>query len=386
LQNPDPSKSIMIVAGEASGDLHGAKLVEAMHERDPNLFFCGIGGPALRVAGMQVLVDAAELAVVGLTEVLVKAPALLKGLSLAKKKMRQLHPDLLILIDFPDFNLHLAGVAKKLGIPVLYYISPQIWAWRAGRVKKIKARVDHMAAILPFERAFYTQQGVPVTFVGHPLLDHPPLNKVTHSIPPVWDKQVIGLLPGSRDREIIRHLPLMLQAAERLHARQASLEFWISLAPGVARQDIEGQLARQALRAPYRIIEGGVAEICRQAQMVIAASGTVTLEAAIWGTPMIIIYKLSPLSFWLGRRLVRVNHIGLVNLIAGRELVPELVQAAASADNISNQAHAMLNDPQRLATLRRELGQIRDRLGGAGASRRVAQIAFNLMSGAHVGL
>ena len=374
----------MIVAGEASGDMHGAKLVEAMQALDPELFFCGIGGEALRSAGVELHVDAAELAVVGFTEVFVKASAILRGISCAKDMLRRLRPDLLILIDFPEFNLHIAGAAKRYAIPVLYYISPQIWAWRAGRVKKIKARVDHMAAILPFETEFYARQGVPVTFVGHPLLDGESETDRPRMTTPVSGQKVIGLLPGSRDSEIKRHLPVMLQAADRLHATDEALEFWISVAPGLNRRDIETQIENHAPLAPCRLVEGGGAAVLGQAQLVIVASGTATLEAAIWGTPMIIIYKLSPISFWLGRLLVRVNHIGLVNLIAGRQMVPELVQAAASAENIAAHVHRMLSDPQSLAALRSELKQIRECLGGAGASQRVALIALDLISKPHV--
>jgi len=209
-------KCVMIIAGEASGDLHGSKLVKAMLDQDPSIYFMGIGGRALREAGVRILVEASTLSVVGITEVLSKGRSLLRGIAKATKLIKIMNPDLLILIDFPDFNLHMAAKAKKLGIPVLYYISPQFWAWRQGRIKKIKKRVDHMAVILPFEEAFYRQHGVPVTFVGHPLLDDRKLLDNKKRVDTETEEPVIGLLPGSRDKEVSRHLPVMLAAAELL--------------------------------------------------------------------------------------------------------------------------------------------------------------------------
>ena len=207
---------VAILAGEASGDQHGARLVSAMQKKNPALFFCGMGGDALRQAGVRIVMEASELTVVGITEVFAKIPAILKGMAKIKKLLKSLRPDLLILIDFPDFNLHIAAVAKKLDIPVLYYISPQIWAWRQGRVKRIGKLVDHMAVILPFEQRFYKEHNVPVTFVGHPLLDTdlPAAGPVLNAEPD--GPTVIGLVPGSRDNEIIRHLPVMLDTADLL--------------------------------------------------------------------------------------------------------------------------------------------------------------------------
>jgi len=212
-------KCIMIVAGETSGDIHGAKLVSALRKRNNKLFFCGIGGGALGEVGVKLLMDASEIAVVGITEVFSKIPNILKGMRVAKKTLKTLRPDLLILIDFPDFNLHLASYAKKLGIPVLYYISPQIWAWRPGRVKRIRKLVDHLAVILPFEEDFFRGHAIPVTFVGHPLLDTPtsPQNKALNRL--TQDHPVIGFLPGSRDGEIAKHLPIMIHAARNLHKK-----------------------------------------------------------------------------------------------------------------------------------------------------------------------
>lgn len=373
---PDP-RCVMIVAGEASGDLLGANLVGALRRQAPGLFVCGIGGHHLRAQGVRILLDASRLAVVGITEVLGKLPVIWEALGCAKKLLQSLRPELLILIDFPDFNLRLARMAKKRGVPVLYYVSPQVWAWRQARVKTIKRRVDHMAVILPFEADFYRAHGVPVTFVGHPLLDvwggaPPP--------PPAADAPpVVGLLPGSREGEIRRLLPVMLQAARRLEKRFETIRFLVSAAPMVAREQVQEMVARFPGRAPVVVVADGIAPILRGCHLVLAASGTVTLEAALGGVPMVIAYKVSPLSYRIGKALIRVKHISLVNLIAGRELVPELIQDQANPADIAAAAAGMLADSQRLASLRAELLTIRSLLGGGGASARVAAIALELL-------
>jgi lipid-A-disaccharide synthase len=373
-------KCVMIIAGEASGDLHGAKLVQGMLDRDPSIFFVGIGGRELRAAGVRILVDAAELAVVGISEVLSKGLSLVKGMSKATKLLKTLKPDLLILIDFPDFNLHMAAKAKPMGIPVLYYISPQLWAWRRGRINKIKTRVDHMAVILPFEEAFYRKHNVPVTFVGHPLLDERKL--LENKKPPDRDieKRVIGILPGSRDKEVLRHLPVMLSSAALLAQHIKDVRFMVSLAPTV-----NGALFDRIIGA-YPALDGltvtseHVSEIFRQSRLVIAVSGTVTLEAAISGTPTVIIYKVSPFSYWIGRALVHVDHIGLVNLIGQKRIVPELVQNEVTPENIAAHVLNILNDPGVLNQTISELAEAGRRLGTAGASKRTAEIALELMN------
>ncbi|MDI6687334.1 MAG: lipid-A-disaccharide synthase, partial [Desulfobacterales bacterium] len=343
-------KSVMIIAGEASGDIHGSRLVTAMHKKNSGLFFYGIGGRALRDAGMEILVDAEELSVVGITEVFSKLRGILKGISIAKRSLKRMRPDLLILIDFPDFNLHVATTAKKLKIPVLYYISPQVWAWRPGRVNKIGKLVDHMAVILPFEQQFYRKHNIPVTFVGHPLLDNKhATNNICKDI--TTGAPVIGLLPGSRDSEVTRHLPVMLKAAGLISKSEGKVKFIISIAPSVEREHIEDIVKNYKETIDFDIIADSADKVFRQCRLVVAASGTVTLEAAISGTPMLIIYKVSPISYWLGKIMIKVNNIGLVNLIAGREIVPELVQSEASPEKIADTVLNMLNDTSGLEKL-----------------------------------
>jgi lipid-A-disaccharide synthase len=372
-------KCIMIIAGEVSGDFHGAKLVEAMHAKDRSLFFCGIGGNALRAAGVRILVEASELAVVGITEVFSKASRILKGIGLTKKLLKSLKPDLLILIDFPGFNLHLAATAKKLEVPVLYYISPQIWAWRPGRVKKIGQRVDHVAVILPFEEEFYRKHQIPVSFVGHPLLDNQTVSKNLPDARPINHDPVVGLLPGSRDREILSHLPLMLVAARNLRTHNPKINFIISIAPSVKKETIEAMIKAHGLSSNYELVSDRVENIFKRCSLAVVASGTVTLEAAICGTPIIIVYKVSPVSSLIAKLLVKVKHIGLVNLIAGKEIAPELVQRQATAENIRDSVLKLIDDADGLEVQRREMLKIKDLLGGPGASARVAEIAMNML-------
>jgi lipid-A-disaccharide synthase len=377
---PSGQACVMIVAGEASGDQHGAKLVAEMRRSNPAIFFCGIGGKAMASAGVRIMVDTADLTVVGITEVIAKLPVVYRSLAVAKKLLQSLKPDLLILIDFPDFNLRVAATARKLGIPVLYYISPQIWAWRRGRVKKIGKLVSHMAVILPFEADFYSAHGIPVTFVGHPLLDRITGEEEDDAAEDSAEHTLIGLLPGSREVEIKRLLPVMLDAAERMHRQDPRLKFAVSVAPTVERKMLEAMIKGRGGDGSISLSEIPVERLFGMCRLVVAASGTVTLQAAIAGTPMVIIYKVSQISYWLGRALIRVDHIGMINLIAGRRLVPELIQDQATAANICDQVFGLLNDEKKLGQLKKDLMTAGQLLGGAGASRRVAQIALGLMS------
>ncbi len=370
----------MIVAGEASGDAHGAGVVRALRQRLPDAVFFGIGGRQMRAEGVEILAEADSLSVVGITEVFAKLPALSHGRARARNAIRIRRPDLLICIDFPDFNLHLAAFAKANGVPVLYYISPQIWAWRRGRVKKIGRRVDHVAVILPFEATFYKQHGIAASFVGHPLLEHYPEPVSPPAAGRDGASPTVGLLPGSRDREVMALMPVMLDAARRIRQRLPGTRFLLSRAPNVDALLFDRVLHGQDGPLPeLTISDGPVRDVFDNCHMLVAASGTVTLEAAIAGVPMVIIYKVSPVSYWMGRALIRVNHIGLANLIAGRTIVPELIQDQVTPEAVAGAASGLLEHPEDLERMRAALLQVRHQLGRSGASGRVADIALGLM-------
>ena len=376
MNSSDTPHHIFLIAGEASGDLHGANLVKALKARCNTIVFSGIGGSAMQEAGVDIVVDASTLSVVGITEVFSRLPDILDGMAVAKSFLKTKHPDLLILIDFPDFNLRMAAFAKKWKIPVLYYISPQIWAWRSGRVTKIGRLVDHIAVILPFEASFDRKHHIPVTFVGHPLLDA--FMGPLPALPLGNSPPVIGLLPGSRESEIFRHLPVMLEAAGIL-SKQMDIRFVLSVAPGAPEAAIHAISSPFQNRFALEIDTQGARSVFSRTHLVVAASGTVTLEAAIAGTPIIIIYKVSPLSYRLGKALIKVKNIGLVNLIAERRIVPELIQDRANPESIAETVRSLLENPAALDAMRDAFGNVRYRLGGPGASARVADIAMKMM-------
>ena len=380
----DTGRQIMIVAGEASGDLHGAHLVQAMRELEPGLRFCGLGGRELKAAGVEILYDAARLAVVGLTEVISHLGDLLAARRILLKRMRERQPALLILIDFPDFNLLLAARAKKLGIPVFYYISPQVWAWRSGRVRKIGRLADRIGVILPFEQEFYHRRGVQVDFVGHPLMDsvHATMSRdeflAGRSIDP--DKVVVGLLPGSRKKEIISLLPPFLAAARLLTERSGqNFVFLLPRASTISPELLEENgVGRYRDSLDLRVIDEKRYDLMAACDAVVAASGTVTLELAILGVPTVVTYRFSPRTYHLGRLLIKLQWFSLVNLIAGRTVIPELLQAQVTPDNIARELRVLLEDREARATMLRGLAEVREKLGGPGASRRAARIALNI--------
>jgi lipid-A-disaccharide synthase len=373
------TKRIMIIAGEASGDMHGGKLAQAIKNRCGDVFLFGVGGNAMRAAGVRIVVHANTLSVMGITEVFGSLPTIYRAMAIVKKNLNALKPNLLILIDFPDFNLHVAAAAKKLNIPVLYYISPQIWAWRQNRVKKIKRLVDHVAVILPFEAPFFRRHRVPVTFVGHPLLDRIPAISGAQPSAMYSHDPVIGLLPGSRRKEVTTLLPVMLEAAKIIRQSHPMVKFVVSCAESINEDSVLDLVNQYDSTLKIEIVKGSVVQIFRQSQLLVAASGTVTLEAALYGVPTVIVYKVSPLSYWLGKRLIKVKYIGIANLVVQKELQPELIQDDASPQIIADTAIALIDDPEQLRRLKKELGGVRDLLGGAGASDRVARIALNLI-------
>ena len=377
----------MIVTGEASGDMHGANLVKAMLESSPELTFSGMGGPELERVGVKILFDAGKVAVVGIAEVLSHLRDIRDAQRVLKAHLRRYAPDLLILIDLPDFNLRLAAVAKSLSIPVFYYICPQVWGWRSSRVKTIAERVDQAGVILPFEQEFLRHRGVEATYVGHPLLD-----TVRVSAPPAEfrrhhgisdDRCCIGLLPGSRKKEISALLPSFLEAAKLLaDSSETSLTFLIPLASTISRADLDAQgLKEYAPHLDVRVIEDERYDLMASCEAVVAASGTVTLELALLDIPMVVAYRLSPLTYFLGRMLVKLSHFSLVNLIAGREVVPELLQDQVTPQIVADHLAKLSFDRGVRAEMRRGLAEVRRSLGEEGASMRAARVALSMLEG-----
>lgn len=370
----------MLVVGEASGDTYGAQLVQALHRRDSALRIYGVAGAQLQRTQFEVLFSVARLTGMGLVELIGNLRDLWRAYRLLKRTLRERRPDLLVLIDFPDFNLRLARHAKALRIPVLYYVSPQIWAWRPGRVRQIARSVDHMAVIFPFERPFYERHGVKVTFVGHPLLEFVKAScdrdSALRRIGLDPSKRAIALLPGSRLGEVSRHVPVMREAAARLSASR-DVQFFCVCATTIDPAYLKRSLGDLARAVP--VVQRDRYDAIAAADLVWTASGTATLEIALLGRPMIIIYRLSRLTFMLARRLVRVDHIGMVNLIAGERLVPELVQDEVRPERLLAESEALLRDPALRAAISAKLAQVRERLGGAGAAERVAAVALDII-------
>ena len=371
----------MIVAGEASGDIYGADLVCEAHRLDPELHFFGIGGQRMREAGVQTLVDSADMAVVGLVEVLKHFDVISAAFLKLKKILREDPPALLILIDYPGFNLRLAKVARRAGVKVLYYVSPQIWAWRQGRVKKIARLVDHMAVILPFEAAFYERAGLPVTFVGHPLLDMVQVSMNREQAAAGFgldpSRKIVGLFPGSRNNEIERLLPVIVESARVLEKQSPGIQFVVPIASTLNEDDLAPQFLAAGIDVTFT--HERIHDLIRACDAVISVSGTVTLEIALIGTPMVIIYKLSPLTYMLAKRLIKIEHIGLCNIIAGETVVKELIQHEANPALIAAEIEKILGNELYANGIRQKLSAVRSQLKRGGASANVARLAVSMM-------
>jgi lipid-A-disaccharide synthase len=370
-------KTVLLVAGEASGDLRGAELVGALRELVPDVRVTGVGGDKLRAAGMEVLVDAAELSTMGLTELFGRLRSILRSYRRVRGAINGRdasgRPDLVVLIDFPDFNLRLAKVARKAGVPVLYYVSPQVWAWRRYRVRTLAKRVDHLAVVFPFEAELYRGLA-PVTFVGHPALEtvRPTRSaaetRARHGLAP--DRPLVTLLPGSRGAEVRELLPVMVEAVSRLGVQAAIALAHESLRPLVASVCPPGM----------PVVSGETYDLVAAADLVLLASGSATLETALLERPMVIMYRLAPLTYALARMLVRVPFIGMPNLILGKAAVPELIQGEVTAGRVEAEARRILEDPGIAARMRADLAEVRHLLGEPGAARRAARIAAQMLA------
>ena len=378
------SARLLLSCGEASGDLYAGELTRELLALNPALTITGLGGPQLAAAGGRLIDDYRDLAVTGLTEAIAKLPRSLEARRALLADAQRERPDALILIDFPDFNFRLAPPIKRLGVPVIYYISPQIWAWRPGRLATIRKIADCVLVIFPFEESIYREGGVPVEFVGHPLVDlaKPSAGREAflsaRGLSP--SAPTVAILPGSRPNEVSRILPDLVAAARQIRAAVPAAQFIVARAPRLGDGLFERVRARELGAAA--IVEGDTDTVLASADVALTASGTATVQAALHDTPMVIVYRVSPLSYRLLRRLVTVETIGMVNLIAGERIVPELVQEAFTADAVAREAISMLTDASRAAAIRAGLATVRARLGGPGASRRAAQAVMRVLQSA----
>ncbi|HEX9776815.1 MAG TPA: lipid-A-disaccharide synthase [Geopsychrobacteraceae bacterium] len=378
------NRQALIVAGESSGDLHGGNLLLAAAECDPELSFYGVGGERMRAAGCRILFPSDELSVMGLVEVAVQLPRILRRYRQLKRLLHSAQkPDLLVLIDFPDFNLRLARQAKRAGVPVLYYISPKVWAWRSGRIRTIGERVDRLALIFPFEPQLFAGQDVEAVYVGNPLLDEfarrPPAATLAAQLGIDAGTQVVGIFPGSRNSELKYIFPTLLATAEKIRRQKPDIRFLLPVAPSLDRNYFEQALAGSNL--PVAIVRENIYEVADCCDAILSVSGTVTLQIALVGTPMVILYKAAPLTYAVGSRLVRVEHFGLANIVAGKRIVQELVQDQADPETLGNEILRLLDDAEYAMTMRRELRRVRELLGAPGCSRKVAAMASEMSRG-----
>jgi len=375
-------KNVLIVAGEASGDLHGAGLIRELKKINPDIEYSGIGGVKLKEEGMNLLFRIDKLAFMGFYEV-IKNLGLIKEL---KKKLinhlNQYKPDLVILIDYPGFNLRFAKEVKKRKIPILYYISPQVWAWGKKRVNTIKKLVDRMVVFFPFEEKLYKDAGVKVDFIGHPLLDlvKPTLSKedFRNELQIKENEILIGLLPGSRWQEIEKILPVMVHSGLVLKKRMKNLQIAIGLAPTIDKQKAYDFLKKKNFN--IQLLEDLTYDLMSHSDLLLATSGTATLESAISCTPLIVLYKTSPLTYLLAKALVKIPHIGMVNIVAGKKIVPEFIQSQAKPEKIAEEMEKILKDEDEYKRIKIELNEVKTRLGEKGAYRRGARIVNQMLS------
>ncbi len=389
------NKSVVIVAGEASGDAHAARLITELKKLDTSISVRGMGGDNLRKAGVDVFIDMADLAVVGIVEVAVKYRLIKAELNKLKQDITSNRPDLLILVDYQEFNQRLAAYAKSIGIKVLFYIGPQVWAWRPKRVYKMARIVDHMAVILPFEKALYKNANVPVTFTGHPLTDEVVRDKTQQQARrqiQIKEGTTIGLFPGSRSGEIKRVLPILLETAKLIKAEKPQIQFVLPVASTISQDDL----------APFKsslddlsvvAINNEFYDVIQSCDIILTASGTATLEIGLLEVPMVIVYKVAALSHFILKFFVNIRHLGLVNIIPSKEIVKEFIQQKAKPVDIAQEALLLLNDSNYYQSMKNELAKLRQQLRGcsdesttsddsssSNGSLNVAKLAYDMLT------
>ena len=377
-----PETTVFIVAGEASGDLHAANLAKELKQLDGSIKLEGMGGKNMREAGIDVQFDASKLAVVGIVEVLAKYRMIKGVLNQIEHHIKTSPPDLLILVDYQEFNQKLAAYAKTLGIKVLFYIGPQVWAWRPKRVYKMARIVDQMAVIFPFEVPLYEKANVPVRYTGHPLVDEINIDKTTQQARKflgLADQTTVGLFPGSRLGEIERLLPILIDTAQLLRKTKPDLQYVLPVASTLNKDDL-AEHEPALIELNVSIVEDNTHDVIQACDCIIVASGTATLEIGLMNKPMVIFHKVAALSYFILSRLVHLAHIGLVNIVPGKEIVKEFIQHDATPEKLSQETLRILDDKNYNRTMRDELAKLRELLGAGGGSKNVADLAHEMLT------
>lgn len=374
---------ILIITGEASGDLHGANLAKALKARDPQVSLAGIGGRAMEAAGVRLVEEMGEFDVIGMVGPFALVSIIRRFITM-RRLFRSKQWDTVVFIDHPGLNMRFAYFAKAAGLRVVYYIAPQVWAWAPWRIRWIKQRIDHVLVILPFEKSIYDEAGIRCTFVGHPILDAvagcDDRRELRRRFGLSDDERVIALLPGSRAHEVQVLLPILIEAVEKLARREPKTKFILAQASTIHDNLLQPLLGRSPV--PIALVKEQATEVMALSDLVLVASGTATLQAAVVGTPMVLFYRTTPLTFWLAnvviRFVIRVKWIGLVNLVAGRTVVPELIQSAATGQRLYEEALRILEDRSAYDEMKRDLAKVRAALGEPGASARAAEVVLRV--------
>ncbi|MEM7563314.1 MAG: lipid-A-disaccharide synthase [Pseudomonadota bacterium] len=371
---------VMILAGEASGDAHAAEFALQLKKLHPEIRLSGMGSHEMQQAGVEVFFDSSIIAVVGLVEVIKHWSDIKQAMAIVKKKINETQPDILVLVDYPEFNLKMAKYAQSLGIKVLFYISPQVWAWRPKRIHKIGRLIDHMAVIFQFELTYYERAGIPASFVGHPLVGKVQTSSSVEAtrlqLGLGADDRVIGLFPGSRQSEILRLLPLMLDTARTMQQQEPGLKFLLPVATTLDLESIRQQCDDSGVE--ILVCRDNIYDLISSCDAIATCSGTVTLEIALLGVPMCILYKMSSISYFIMSRLITIPHIGLANIVAGSAVVRELLQDDANADALSRELFELINDHNYREKVQTGLSRVRDNLGHENGAENVANLILEL--------
>lgn len=377
------AKKLLVIAGERSGDFHASRIIASLKRLSPSMEVFGVGGEKMARSGAEILKDITGLAVVGFTEVVknyfVFRRLFRSLLEIAKRRQ----PDAVLLVDYPGFNLRLAPALKALGITVIYFVSPQIWAWGRNRIQKMREFIDHMIVVFEFEVPLYEEAEINVTYVGHPLADvlQPSVSREQfrqrHAIPP--DANMVALLPGSRVNEVRRHVPLMGKAAELIRRTLAGTGFLLPAASEELAEECRRLLEQHRIAAPIKILDDATYDAVSASDAAIVSSGTATLETGCLGVPLVVIYRVSPLTYLIARRLVTIRNIGLINIVAGETLAPEFVQRRARPSKIAGEIVRFLSDSQLRRTIREKLSGVREKLGPPGAPERAARVILGIL-------